>query len=303
MISICIPIYNLDVRELGTALEPQVKELGDGAELVFIDDASDSAFRHINAPMCQRYTCVQLEENVGRARIRNLFLKHAKNEYLLFLDCDSRIIAPDFLRRYRRLLEEAPREVVCGGSVYADARPPRPYRLRWKNGRVKETRSLEERREAPHRSFMTNNFLAGRRVMEDLPFDEKLVKYGHEDTLFGFRLKQAGVEVFHLENPVENGNLDRNRAFLSKLKDSSRNLLLILEQVEEPAAFVDGIRLLQVFVKLRQLKLEGLFRACFLAIRPLLYVFLVLGPVSLRLLDAYKLGTLLVQARELEKAG
>ncbi len=59
---------------------------------------------------------VWLPKNVGRARIRNLFLKYAKGQYLLFLDSDGEIISNQFIQNYQKFItENKDAKVVYGG--------------------------------------------------------------------------------------------------------------------------------------------------------------------------------------------
>jgi len=44
-ISVCIPVYNFDVRELVTALNREIHTYTLDAEIILIDDASEYAFR------------------------------------------------------------------------------------------------------------------------------------------------------------------------------------------------------------------------------------------------------------------
>ena len=88
MISICIPVYNFNITSLVNELSNQVNSLNIPCEIIVIDDCSEN-FKRINKIECEKHTYIELSENIGRARIRNLFLKYAKYEYLLFLDCDS----------------------------------------------------------------------------------------------------------------------------------------------------------------------------------------------------------------------
>jgi len=56
-------------------------------------------FKKINENVCRKEIYIQLDNNIGRAKIRNLFLKYAKYDYLLFLDCDTFIISDDFVAK------------------------------------------------------------------------------------------------------------------------------------------------------------------------------------------------------------
>ena len=41
MLSICIPVYNVDVTKLVSDLHTQIQEINETIEIVLIDDASD----------------------------------------------------------------------------------------------------------------------------------------------------------------------------------------------------------------------------------------------------------------------
>src|SRR5690554_7574861 len=114
MISVCIPVFNFDVTDLVNALLLQLEAT---SEIVLIDDASTERFQQINRNLTSdKVKLIELEENVGRAKIRNLFLEYANNPYLVFLDCDAKIISENYLHNYRMLLNNDV-QVVCGGSV------------------------------------------------------------------------------------------------------------------------------------------------------------------------------------------
>ena len=130
MISICIPIYNHYayplVRRLSTQTASADKE---DYEIVCIDDHSSSYYVNQNKGIAEMATLVQLKTNVGRARIRNLFLKYTKGDYLLFLDCDSHV-PEQFLSKYNKTMATNP-SVVVGGRVYDEADNDAGHRLRY----------------------------------------------------------------------------------------------------------------------------------------------------------------------------
>ncbi|MDC3337029.1 glycosyltransferase, partial [Flavobacteriales bacterium] len=101
MISICIPIYNFNVVPLVKELLRQIEGLQ--CELLLIDDAS-TAFVVENSELHNVTKLIVLDQNVGRAQIRNLFLKYAKHDYLLFLDCDSLVENKDFIENYLNII-------------------------------------------------------------------------------------------------------------------------------------------------------------------------------------------------------
>ena len=245
MISVCIPVFNYPVQQLVDSLVEQAKSVKETVEVVCIDDCSSEEYRKKNANLSQVATFVQLEENVGRAKIRNLFLQYARGEWLLFLDNDSEV-KDGFLKGY---VDALPGEgdVIVGGRVYDERGNTPQCRLRYQYGVRVESKCAAVRRKHPYRSFMTNNFLIRRDVMERVRFDEGISRYGHEDTLFGYRLEQEGVTIRHIDNPVVNGEVEQNADFLYKSGEAVRNLAMIYRRMEGEKEFSRTVRLLRYY--------------------------------------------------------
>jgi glycosyltransferase involved in cell wall biosynthesis len=299
MLSICIPIYNYNVTDLVKALAKQVATLSVPCEIVCVDDCSVPGYHNVNRTECSKVgQYIQLDANIGRARIRNLFLTYARYGYLLFLDCDSKIISDTFLADYVDALLKNKEPVICGGRIYSKEKPSRNKRLRWKYGLQKESKEVTERLQQPNRSFMTNNFIIHRAVLSQCLFDERLVTYGHEDTLFGFRLKKAGFTIDHLDNPVLNDDLETNHEFLKKTEMGLKNLVLILGYVDWDASFVQDVAILQFYKKCKDTGLLNLIYVMYFISKPFAKFLLERGFVILSLFDFYKLGFLIQQLRK-----
>ncbi|MFB6318632.1 glycosyltransferase family 2 protein [Saccharicrinis sp. FJH54] len=290
MLSVCIPIYNFNVCDLVRTLSVQVEQLDVPAELILIDDCSSDIFRMQNGKCCNKHTYLMLEKNVGRSAIRNLFLKHAQNEYLLFLDCDSMIISDDFLKNYIAEFEHSNPDIICGGRVYGDKKPDRSKMLRWKYGIKKESKPAASRSEHPNASFMTNNFVITRKLFREIQFDERLKEYGHEDTLFGFELKKRGIQIKHIENAILNNDLEYNREYLDKTEKAVQNLIHVMAFTQNDPELIRDIKLLNVYEKLK--KFSFLISLLFTISQSLIRFLLTHGYVSLTLFDFYKLGIL-----------
>lgn len=299
MISVCIPVFNTDVRELCRSLAGQAGDIP--AEIILIDDGSDAQTRKLNrtladsapvqapggSPSIQYH---QLEENIGRARIRNLFPHRAKYENLLFLDCDSVILSDRFLGNYAAALREYPGRIICGGRIYPADPPDRSRRLHWKYGTRRESRPAEARQKDPNRSFMTNNFLVPAGILREIPFDERVKGYGHEDSLFGYELAGKGQEIVHIENPVLHGELETNREFVKKTRGAVENLVIITQMLGDDPGFRDSITLLRTVARLEARSMAGVARIFSGLAAPLAGWLLRGGITSLKMLDLYKLG-------------
>jgi glycosyltransferase involved in cell wall biosynthesis len=287
MISICIPAYNYPIQELVKALANQIKTV-QGSEILVIDDGSEKEFIEQYDSLKLLCTIELLPNNIGRSAIRNRFVSKAKNEFLLFLDCDSLIPSDDFLANYVSSIDSET-NVACGGRNYPIAKPKSSQMLRWKYGHLLESETASKRNKNPHQSFLSNNFLIKKETLHSYPFEEKLKKYGHEDTLFGYKLKKHSIPIKHIENPIINGHLETNVEFLEKTEESINSLYVILSQVIKEEEFINSIRLLSYYNKNRKW-VDGFVQPVFPFIKKLIFTFLSKGFISMRLFSFYKLG-------------
>ncbi|HWY98421.1 MAG TPA: glycosyltransferase [Bacteroidia bacterium] len=290
MLSVCIPVYNVKVSKLVKALSVQVTALGVPAEIIIIDDYSDAQYQDENKGLASetvKYT--YLPENIGRARIRNLFLKYVMYDNLLFLDCDSEILDNRFLTNYIEEIKKG-EKVICGGRVYSEQKPDRSTRLNWQYGRKKESKPAKERQMNPNASFMTNNFVVERKVFEAVQLNEKITGYGHEDTLFGYELKVRNISIKHIDNPVLHAELNTNKVFMDNTDSAIRNLNEIMQFMGSDKTFINDITLLRVYSKLNKYGLTFFVRLAFIIKRPFIRPLLCSGFASMFLLDFYKLG-------------
>ena len=103
-LSILIPTYNDDCRELVASLQQQADNIsGLEYEILVADDGStDLEVAKNNAIIGQKDHCTYLrnEQNHGRSYIRNFLAKNARHNWLLFIDGDMKIQSPEFLLHY-----------------------------------------------------------------------------------------------------------------------------------------------------------------------------------------------------------
>ncbi len=291
MISVCIPVFNHDVSGLVEALHRQFSQLGIPEEIILIDDASGEKIREINRRIPDEIaTLIELDRNTGRSRIRNRFAEQAKHPYLLFLDCDCEIPTERFLYEYLEAIRMHPGRVICGGVMYDPVKPGRSRILHWKYGTKKESRSAGIRNSDPNRSFMSASFVIPRTLFEKIRFDERLTAYGHEDSLFGYRLSELGHTIFHMDNPVIHRGLENNRAFLDKTDEGLRNLVAITGYVDSHPRFTESITLLHYAGRLQEKKMAWMVRIPYFVFGSLLRKLLCTGFAGLHLYAFYKMG-------------
>ncbi len=260
MLSILIPIYNFNIVSLVTVLHKQATEAAIPFEIILIDDCSSTLLRDQNKDVSQlsNVRFLELEQNIGRSRIRNRLAEMAKYATLLFMDCDSEVPSDDYIKNYLPFCNKE--MVVCGGRVYRSEPPEEPeYLLRWLYGIKKEQISDKRRNINPYRSFMTNNFLISKAIFLQIQFDESIIQYGHEDTMFGLELKKKGVLVLHIQNPLVHIGLEISREFIRKTSEAIENLLTLIRDGKIQRDDIKDIRLLKAYGFNKRYRLVGFY--------------------------------------------
>lgn len=290
-ISICIPVYNCDITMLVSSLLSCREYYKAEYEIVVIDDASQQQYKEVNRGIQDldlvKYT--ELEKNIGRSAIRNLFLEYIKFENLLFLDCDTIILDPRyFINNYLNHFSEKT-GVICGGRVYSSKPNNRKYTLRWKYGMKRESNLANKRAKMPYHSFMTNNFFITKNILENIKFEEKLTGYGHEDSLFGYQLMKNKVFILHIDNPTAHNFDETVDEFLKKTREGIKNLFYIHRQLVPKGEFVKINKLLKAYEQIEKIRTVTLFRLLSYLVLPILERVFWIGIVPLWLFDSYKL--------------
>ncbi len=288
-LTFCVPVFNFDVAPLINDLHQQILQTDYQCNIVLIDDYSADEYRQNNRQLSklERVIYTELPQNIGRAKIRNLFLEYTQSEHLIFLDCDSAIVRSDFVNKY---VEEAKLKelIVCGGRIYESKPKMKSLMLHWKYGTFKESKNAEERSSNPNKSFMTNNFMISRKILTEIKFDERITKYGHEDTLFGYELLKNDITIKHIDNPVIHSDVEDCKQFLRKTEAGIENLAMISKMTDE--SFRNGVTLIKTFNKLQKYRLLLIVNLSFFILSPLLKKMLNNGFSSLLLFNIYKLG-------------
>jgi glycosyltransferase involved in cell wall biosynthesis len=293
MLSVLIPVYNFDVRDLVISLDKQAKKCNVPFEIIVIDDASSEAYKQLNRKVLSLSSINYIEEveNLGRSKIRNKLADIARYDNLLYLDCDSQIENDDFINKYIEHLNE--NNVVYGGRKYTFVEPSdKRYRLHWFYGVRREQVSVEVRKNEPNKSFMTNNFMISREAINKVRFNEKIRGYGHEDTLFGYDLLKCDITITHINNPVVHIGLEQSEEFLRKTREGIKNLKRIMKINGNEKKLVKDITLLAYYKRFRKLGLDGLVRYLYSKFEHRLRKNLLSTNPNLFLFDLYKLGYL-----------
>lgn len=290
MISILIPVNDYDIIALVHSMKDGLEKVAEYCEILIGDDGSSPEFRNKYLALeCDEVRIISTEKNVGRAAIRNKLALEAKGEHLLFIDADAMIqgTAEAYLLRWLPMINTA--KVFCGGTLYNETPPGDPDKiLRWKYGRKVEQKKASDRNKHPHSSFSTFNFLIEKSVFLKIRFNEELKQYGHEDTLLGYQLKKAGIDVLHIDNGLIHEGLESNREFLNKTKLGIENLSQLYDKVTDKKAFSSAVRMLRVYNKLSAFRLTRILAGIFIRYRERMEIRLDASKISLNLFGFYK---------------
>jgi len=289
-ISICIPVYNFDVRELVYDLKREIASHSIDAEIILIDDGSDEGFKQINNELNNQVgQFIFLEKNIGRSRIRNLFLKHTKGDYLLFLDCDVQIDHSDFLKNYLQEITSN-REVDV---VYGNFRIDPSYSKTLRNRYSVEREIFSGERTSNFSVFKTVNFIIKREAFIKFPFDETLIHYGYEDYVFAKKMELNNVTFSGINNPVIHVDDTSNDVFLAKT-EIAMNSLFQLSQNEENEKYIKDIKVFNIVRKIRKLGFSKFFLVLYERfIKKNILKNLLSDNPQIKNLDIYKLASLL----------
>ena len=285
MISICIPIYNFNVVDLIATIINLGEESNKPYEVICIDDGSNKETLKLNAEINSHHAVkyVILKKNIGRSKIRNLFLENANYENLLFIDCDCSIQNENFLEKYFEQLNNA---VVYGGRKHHDnPSKNKNKKLRWLYGIKKEDQNFNYRVKNPYHCFRSNNFLIKRTIFSQIKFNENIKTYGHEDTLLSLELKNNKIAIFQINNPVFHEGIEENSVFLEKTKSAIKNLVLLEKNIVDTSS----IKLIKSYNLINKLKLTWLIFPLSKTISKTLERQLLSSRPSLKIFDLYKL--------------
>jgi glycosyltransferase involved in cell wall biosynthesis len=293
MISILIPVFDYDVASLVTGLQQAVKDIEEYDEIIIGADGCSEDYIGMYEALSKldKVSLLVSKENVGRATIRNMLADKAIGDYLQFIDADALIQGnpKDFLTRWLENYEKAP--VVCGGTDYHKTPPDNPDKyLRWHYGYYNEKKSLKKRKKHPYSAFSGFNFLIERSILNRFKFNEELKKYGHEDNLFAYQLKKAGINIAHIDNSLIHDGLESNRDYVLKTRDSISNLNILYDKVTDKRTFASIVSILKYYNSLKLFGITRLLSYIYKKRQRRIEIMLRSTKCSLRIFKIYKLG-------------
>lgn len=283
MLSILIPTKDYDCRSLAEALHKQGEELGIPFEIIIGEDGSSPEGRQKNATICRLSNCRILvsEQNIGRSKMRNMLADNARYTNIMFIDSDATVERPDILAKYTAALDKFP--VVCGGLYHADKPNDDKCSLRYKYEKEADKhRSAKERALNPYDRFTTFSFAIRKELFLQIGFNEKITKYGHEDTLFGKELQKRNIPIEHIDAPLLHTGLECNEVYLKKVEESIITLIALETEIGDTP-------LLRFYRQIRKWHLEKPVSTLWIIINKALRRNLLGNTPSLNILKIYKI--------------
>lgn len=287
MLSILIPVFNYNVLPLVEILHKQCLECKIIFEIICLDDASEEFLienEKINDFDNANYFI--LTQNIGRSSIRNLLVKKAAYENLLFMDADTMPASESFILNYISQINNDVK-VVYGGILYESLRPSKEKLLRWIYGKKRESLSVSHRHKNPYKSALVCNLLIAKEILKICSFDESITKYGYEDLLFFSVLKSKNVKIQHIQNPAYHLNLESSIFYLNKTKIALENLFFLYN---DKKIFKNDSKIISAFEHLKKIKLINLLSFMFEKTKNKIELNLISKKPLLLLLDFYKIG-------------
>ena len=253
MLSILIPTYNYNVFPLAKQLSEQAQQANIVFEIICIDDGSQSSVNKNNLQInnLKSSTFIANKNNVGLSNNRNLLASKAKYNNLLFIDGDSLLPQNTFIKDYVEALKHNT-DVIYGGRIHPKSVGPN-RKLRWKYGLFREDLRAEERINNIYKCVLFNNTLIKKEVFHQIGFEKEITEYGHEDTIFAYKLKLLKSKVLHINNPVLHNDVDLSKVYLEKTKKGLNNLNYIYNKKLVDPKF---ITFLVYFEKLKKFKIN-----------------------------------------------
>lgn len=247
-LSILLPSYNNVCVSLVQALQRQADALRGKLdkpfryEIIVADDGStDAACIDANRVIGDMLHCcyLRMEQNVGRAQIRNVLISESRGDYVLLIDSDLFLCDDNYLYKYAT----STADVVYGGTrIGGEGLAMVDNEANTENLKGNLRYIYEKKAEPSHRAVFRQlrpnqeisvcNLYARRDIMEAHPFDSRFKAYGYEDVLFGKRLAESGIEVTHIDNPVLINEFEPNSVFVKKTEEAILTLCRFEQDLE-----------------------------------------------------------------------
>ncbi len=230
-LSILIPQFNQEITELLERLEVSIpKDIT--YEVVVANDNDEASYPLTQEWLSTRgFRFIQNAKNLGRSKNRNQLAEASRYDLLLFMDEDMMPKNSACIERYHHALQN--NDVVVGGHIYEEKKPNSSYLLHWRYGSTIEAKASSKNE---HKSFSSAVFGIKKSCFKSIKFNESIVDYGHEDSLFGASLNQRNYQIEFIDEPCYHLGLYTNSDFVERSCTAIKTLYQIEQRVSPLAS-------------------------------------------------------------------
>jgi glycosyltransferase involved in cell wall biosynthesis len=203
-LTVVIATYNrCDTLKKAILAYQRQTELRGIREILVVDDGSSDTTPAMLAELAEK-SVVPIrhlrQENKGPATARNVGIRQATTDLILFTDDDiipSTVLVAEHLNRHREFPQLT--AAVLGYMTWSPEVNPTPF-MEWygKHGALLDYSTLDGQTEIAEGHFYTGNIsLKTAFLRQNGGFDEDFKAAAYEDIEFGYRLRKAGMRLFY----------------------------------------------------------------------------------------------------------
>lgn len=189
MISVIIPLYNKEAI-IERTLQSVLSQDYDDYEVIIVDDGStDNSLeicRHELPRLCRELSknidivSIIQQENGGPSKARNTGVKHAKGEWVVFLDADDEFVS-GALKEFAHCIKNGIESDFIACPFYCDNGKSKKLQFPYNEGRLYDAFKSHFYGEFLPR---TGAFVCRKELLEKNPFDESIRRFEDLETLF-----------------------------------------------------------------------------------------------------------------------
>ncbi len=248
-LSVLVPFLRDDPSELLGALEADNGEHIHRIEVIILDDGTNNKAltRKLQDLVDTSHLAICLlssKDNLGRSKGRNLLVKQARGEHLLFIDADMLPDHPDFLRRWLTHIDSNAPAGTFGGFSVAQTSTAPEYAVHRSMALKSDCVPASIRSQQPEKHIFTSNLLIRKDVFLQNPFDENFQGWGWEDVEWAMRVAKTHP-LTHIDNTATHLGLDTVSALMDKYRQSASNFARIARLHPEYVARYPSYRIAQ----------------------------------------------------------
>tara|TARA_Y100000589_G_scaffold171239_1_gene162597 strand:- start:9344 stop:10153 length:810 start_codon:yes stop_codon:yes gene_type:complete len=259
-------------------------------EIICYEDASRHTYSNNLIENLKNVKYLNFKKNIGRSSIRNQLGADAKYEWLLFIDCDSKIAGNDFLKKYINAASKrkSKKTVFYGPTIYEKNIVDENTKLHYKYGNLVETKMKKN-------NFSSHHFLIHKNQFIKNQFDNKITTYGYEDVLFS---TFSNLEFKYINNPLFHIGIKTNEVYLSDTEKAITNLANYANEIQ----INKKVKILKYFKIFEKLNLSKIILIIYNLTENKIIKNLNSTNPKICLFQFYKLGLLIRQIKKLKKS-